>query len=130
VCDVYDAVTSRRSYKNSWAPGEALEWMSGTTGQFDAKVLGAFRRMIGLFPVGSLVRLESQRLALVIDQGETPGASPDVCVFLCARSRRSLNPHRVGTVRDPILCVERSSDWALEDWEARRAAMLASFGPA
>lgn len=125
VCDVYDAVTSRRSYKNSWSPGEALEWMTGTTGQFDPRVLQAFRRMIGLFPVGSLVRLESQRLALVVDDGEAAGSPPVVCVVMCAATRRSLVPVRTSTVHDRILGLELSTRWPLDNWKGQRAAILA-----
>lgn len=127
VCDVYDAVTSRRAYKKSWSPGAALEWMSETTGQFDPQVLGAFRRIIGPFPIGSLVRLESQRLGLVVDEDDAPGGAHQVCVFMCAATRRQLTPVRVGTARDPILGLELSSRWHLDDWAARRTALLAEF---
>lgn len=124
VCDVYDAVTSSRAYKASWAPGEALDWMSSTTGQFDPHVLGAFRRLVGIFPIGSLVRLESQRLALVIDDGGDDPTKPDVCLVLCTISRRPLPPTRISTRGDAILGIELSARWALADWAVRRHQML------
>jgi putative nucleotidyltransferase with HDIG domain len=126
VCDVYDAVTSRRSYKDSWSPGEALEWMAGTSGQFDPRVLAAFRRVLGPFPTGALVRLQSGRLAMVVREGDDP-AAPEVCVFWDADTRRALAPRRVSTDSDPVVGLERAEWWGLENWPQQRAALLASF---
>lgn len=130
VCDVYDAVTSARAYKARWSPGEALDWMGATTGQFDPRLLQAFRRMIGIFPIGSLVRLESNRLALVIDEGAEDPTAPDVCLVLCAATRRPLAGTRTSTASDRIVAIERAAGWPLGDWDQRRAAMLAEAGVA
>lgn len=126
VCDVYDAVTSARVYKPSWSPGQALEWMMGSIGHFDPHVLSAFRRTMSAFPIGTLVRLESQRLAIVVTEEVSNGSPPDVCVFLCAQSSRALAPRRISTARDAILGIEAPDRWHLEDWNARRDAMLAT----
>lgn len=48
VCDVYDAVTSARAYKEAWSPGEALERMAGWTGHFDPVIFEAFVRSLPL----------------------------------------------------------------------------------
>lgn len=128
VCDVYDAVTSARSYKNRWSPGAAIEWMAGTSGQFDPRVLRAFRSMLGIFPIGSLVRLESQRLAVVLDEPADDPSAPDVCVFLCAETRRELDLARVSTRGDPVLGIELSGRWGLSGWQARREEILQQFG--
>lgn len=128
VCDVYDAITSRRSYGDRWSPGAALEWMGSTQGQFDPRVLRVFREMLGAFPIGSLVRLESQRLGVIIDELPDDPAYPDVFSFYCAESRRELPGERVHTRRDPIIGLEMASRWGFKDWEVRRTAMLHQFG--
>ncbi len=128
VCDVYDAVTSTRSYKERWSPGAALEWMAGAQGQFDARVLRAFREMISIFPVGALVRLESQNLAVVLNDRADDPSYPDVCRFHCTRTAQPLPPEVVGTRADPIVGIELASRWGLKDWEARRAEILRAFG--
>lgn len=130
VCDVYDAVTSARAYKASWSSGEALEWMQGTVGHFDPRILRAFRQMIGTFPVGTLVRLQSQRLALVVDDGGDNPVCPDVCLVHCTATRRPLPPTRISTVADPIVGIERPASWPLEDWSVRRTKMLLDAGVA
>jgi HD-GYP domain-containing protein (c-di-GMP phosphodiesterase class II) len=87
VCDVYDAITSNRPYKKAWGPAESLQRMVGWKGHFDDLVLKAFIRSIGIYPVGALVRLESERLAVVLEQGEGSLLAPRVRVFFNARKR-------------------------------------------
>jgi len=122
VCDVYDAVTSTRSYKQRWSPGEALEWMAASSGHFDPHVLRLFRQMIGIFPLGSLVRLTSGRLV----HHDAPSC-PDVCVFIDALTGRQINRARYSTVHDPILGVESPERWAIRDWSALRDSILSEF---
>lgn len=123
ICDVYDAVTSERSYKRRWTPGESLEWMNGTTGHFDPKLLSAFTAMIGIFPVGALVRLASERLAVVLD-GPAGDQAPRLGIFFCARANKPL-PLKLGNgAIDPIIGLERADRWAIEDWPALREDIL------
>jgi putative nucleotidyltransferase with HDIG domain len=66
IVDVYDAITSLRVYHKGIPPAEALgklfEW-SGT--QFNNRMVQAFIKGIGIYPAGSLVRMESDKLAIV-----------------------------------------------------------------
>ena len=48
ICDVYDALTSNRSYKPAWAPSEAIEKMFANLGHFDEPLLHAFAQCIGV----------------------------------------------------------------------------------
>ena len=87
VCDVYDAITSNRPYKKAWGPAESLQRMVSWKGHFDELVLKAFIRSVGIYPVGALVRLESDRLGVVLEQGEGSLLAPKVRVFFNARKR-------------------------------------------
>ena len=54
VCDVYDALTSNRCYKNGWEPADTIrkmaEWKNG---HFDERVFQAFVKTIGIYPSGT-----------------------------------------------------------------------------
>jgi HD-GYP domain-containing protein (c-di-GMP phosphodiesterase class II) len=71
ICDVYDAITSDRPYKRGWDPSESIRRMAEwTKGHFDPRLFQAFVKSIGIYPVGSLVRLSSGRIGVVTEQGE------------------------------------------------------------
>ncbi len=66
ICDVYDALTSDRVYKESWTPVETLTNMLAWEGHFDRPLLFQFMRSVGVFPPGLLVELRSRRLAVTL----------------------------------------------------------------
>lgn len=68
ICDVYDAITSDRPYKKGWTPQEALRKMADWQGHFDQKVFQAFVKTIGIYPVGTMVLLDNEKVAIVVDQ--------------------------------------------------------------
>ena len=90
ICDVYDAITSNRPYKKGWGPAESLQRMAQWKGHFDPALLQAFVKVVGIYPIGSLVRLKSQRLAVVVEQNEKSMLKPKVKVFFSIRSKMPL----------------------------------------
>ena len=92
VCDVYDAITSNRPYKAGWDPAESISRMASWKGQFDPAIFQTFVRSLGIYPNGSLVRLESGRLAVVMAQNPQALTSPVVKVFFSALTGTALTP--------------------------------------
>jgi HD-GYP domain-containing protein (c-di-GMP phosphodiesterase class II) len=131
VCDVYDATTSNRPYKDAWQPAHALrkmtEWSSG---HFDVRVFHAFVKTVGIYPIGTLVRLKSERLGVVIDQSEGSLLAPRVKVFYSIPAKRRLEPKVIDLSRpgsgDEILGHEDPAVWAIDDltflWSGTDAA--------
>lgn len=117
VCDVYDAITSNRCYKRGWAPAEALrkmaEWQDG---HFDQGVFQAFVKTVGIYPVGTLLKLKSGRLAVVTDQSALSLLKPIVKVFFSTRSNTFIAMELLDMSRtqDAIESVEDVAKWGLD----------------
>ena len=121
VCDVYDAITSDRPYKRGWCPAESLKRMASWTGHFDPAIFQAFVRSVGIYPVGALVRLQSQQLAVVIEQSPAALLKPRVRVFHCIRRQSRVLMHELDLsapgCTDRVVQAESPGDWALRDLE-------------
>lgn len=122
ICDIYDAITSDRSYKKGWQPAEAIrkmaEWCDG---HLDKNLFQAFVKTIGIYPTGSLVRLASGRLAVVIEQHPESLLTPKVMVFFSTGSnipiaRETLDLSRP-QVNDKITARENPESWGFKRLE-------------
>jgi putative nucleotidyltransferase with HDIG domain len=66
ICDVYDAATSLRVYHAPVLPAKVIALIISKKGSFfDPVFAKAFVQMMGVYPVGSLVRLDNNELAVV-----------------------------------------------------------------
>ncbi|MDD3327670.1 MAG: HD-GYP domain-containing protein [Zoogloea sp.] len=122
IVDVYDAITADRCYHKGMPAAEALrkmwEWSSA---HFDQKLLQAFMRCVGIYPVGSLVRLESGRLGVVTEQNEGSLLTPRLRVFFSTKSNGYIKPELVDLGRklgngggDRIVSAEVPEKWGVD----------------
>ncbi|MFZ4288811.1 HD-GYP domain-containing protein [Variovorax sp. HJSM1_2] len=120
VCDVYDAITSNRPYKAGWDPAESLRKMAEwAPGHFDQKVFHAFVKSVGIFPTGSLVRLASGLLAIVIEQSTKSLMTPRVRAFYSTVTENRIMPKLIDlsapNCRDKIVRREDPAEWRFPD---------------
>lgn len=135
ICDVYDAITSNRPYKAGWDPAESLRKMAEwCTGHLDAVVFQAFVKSLGIYPIGSLVRLNSGRLGIVTDQTRSALLQPSLKVFFSTRTNARIRPEIVNLsrpgCREKIVCREDPRRWNFPDinvlWSDLPAALAAN----
>jgi putative nucleotidyltransferase with HDIG domain len=122
VCDVYDAITSNRCYHRAWDAAEAIRRMADWEGHFDENVFQAFVKAVGIYPVGTLVRLESGRLAVVIEQHKKSLLTPKVKIFMSVRSRLPIMQETIDLAKfvgsDKIVAIESPGDWGISQLNA------------
>ena len=118
ICDVYDAITSTRPYKNAWDPAGSLQRMAQWKGQFDPVLFQAFVKSIGIYPTGSLVKLQSGRLAVVVEQNQTSLVQPRVKVFFSTKSNMPIPLQMLDLsapgVTDRIVGREAPEQWGFK----------------
>ena len=131
VCDVYDAITSDRPYKAGWDPAVSIRKMNGwSKGHYDPRIFQAFVKAIGIYPVGSLVKLESGLLGVIIEVTPESLLLPTVKTFYCTRRRTRMPAQCLdlgqGKSGDRIVGWEDPSKWNFPDlnelWSGRESA--------
>jgi len=114
VCDVYDAITSNRPYKAGWEPAESLRRMAEWSGShFDNTIFQAFVKCLGIYPTGSLVKLKTGRIGVVIEQSDNSLLTPKVKVFFSIKSNSYIPPEII----DLAKAEAQDSIHGLEDAE-------------
>lgn len=121
IVDVYDAITADRCYHKGMPPTEALrkifEWSSF---HFDPSLVKAFMRCVGIYPVGTLVLLESHRLGVVTEHNEESLLQPRVKVFFDTKKMSYIPPVEVDLAKagragaDKILSHENAKKWNVD----------------
>lgn len=117
VCDVYDAISSDRCYKKAWGPAESIHKMaSWQAGHFDETVFHAFVKTIGIYPNGSLLKLKSGRLGVVIEQSRKNLITPIIQVFFSTRANAHIPIEIVDLSKstDSIENIEDPVKWRLD----------------
>lgn len=113
LCDVYDAVTSDRPYKPGWDPSEAISRMASWEGHFDKDIFTAFVRSVGIYPTGSIVRLASGRLGVVVEQNAASLTTPIIKIFYSTKAQLRVPVERLDLSKtsDRIVGRESRADW-------------------
>ncbi len=82
IADTFDALTTRRPYAEAVSPSTALSMLYKWRGaSFDAALVEQFIRCIGIFPLGSVVELNSGEVGIVIAQSTEKRLQPRVMVI-------------------------------------------------
>lgn len=118
ICDTYDSLTSSRPGHQEWSPARAMEYMAVRVDTlFDRRVFKAFTRTVGIYPLGTVLRLRSNRLAVVCAQHEAEPLRPRVMVFYSVPDSRALTPQVIDLRHsdDTVVAFEDPADWGFTD---------------
>ncbi|WP_428681358.1 HD-GYP domain-containing protein [Sphingopyxis sp.] len=130
ICDVYDAVTSDRPYKRRWTPCEALTEMQGWDGHFDPALLDRFADSLGIYPVGTLVRLSTGELGIVMGSDGDAYENVVVRAFFDCETLMECEPRDrpiAPSAENPrIVGRDSPTFWRFPDWDATRLRVMAA----
>jgi len=107
IADTYDAITTLRVYQHPINPRAALSEMQKLSGTFlDGTLVGAFVEMMGKYPVGTLVRLDTNEVAVVYRPNPLDEESPMVRILIGSDGTR------MGVPREQSLVEQDGSRYA------------------
>jgi len=89
IADVYDAMRSQRAYQQAFPSDRIIEVMKRNDGkQFDQHLVRRFVQLIGIYPVGNMVRLNTSEVAVVLKVNAADTLRPQVRVLFDADGKR------------------------------------------
>lgn len=101
ITDMYDALTADRCYKAGMPSQKALQiLMKDSETKLDATLLRQFIKCIGIYPLGSLVELSNQRVAMVMHQNDQQPLRPVVKTFYSISGGHYIAPKDVDLSKD------------------------------
>lgn len=119
IVDVYDAISSDRVYHKGMPPmaslKKLLEWSDH---HFNPQLVQIFIRAVGIYPTGSLVRLESGRLAVVTEQSDVDLLYPVVKAIFSTNQNVYIEPILIDLARSPdsIVACESYEAWQIDPY--------------
>jgi HD-GYP domain-containing protein (c-di-GMP phosphodiesterase class II) len=110
IADVYDAMRSQRKYQQAFPTDRILEVLKRSDGrQFDQHLVRRFVQLIGIYPAGNLVRLNTGELAVVLKVYAPDPYRPEVRVLFSRDLRRLDLPYDLNLWDAPSVAEQPSS---------------------
>ncbi|MEX2197474.1 MAG: HD domain-containing phosphohydrolase [Burkholderiales bacterium] len=108
IVDVYSALTSERGYAVQESPSNALGLLHRLRGtEFQDAIVEQFIQCVGIYPVGSVVELNSGEIGIVIAQNRVRRLQPRVMVILDAK-QNPLQPQRIlDLIKEPKMAPDQ-----------------------
>ena len=121
IVDTYDAMTSDRPYRAAMSPSHTLRQLYDEGGvQYDQALVAAFVKTVGIYPVGTLVLLESGYLAVVEEMHAENMLTPIVrIIYHTGRQQYVTTPvdidlsRKIGNHYGQIVRAENFERWGI-----------------
>jgi hypothetical protein len=118
IADVYDAMRSQRKYQQAFPTDRILEVLKRNDGsQFDPHLVRRFAQLVGIYPAGNLVRLNTGEVAVVVKIYAPDPHRPQVKVVIDRHGTRLEIPNEVNL-------------WEAQEEEGVTSAIVAPLDPA
>ncbi len=115
IIDVYDAMTGDKTYKKGVPPMVALRHLLSNEDKFDQGLVQQFIKFLGVHPVGSLVKLSNDKLAVVTEGNRDEPLKPKITTIYSTKINSLITPKNYDLTEGSatILSAVRSEDYQL-----------------
>jgi HD-GYP domain-containing protein (c-di-GMP phosphodiesterase class II) len=123
IVDVYDALTADRPHQEGDEPINALRYLLANKELFDAELVQHFIKCLGVHPVGTIVKLTNERLALVLEGNKSSPIKPKVKLFYNAKHGHHVTPKDLD-LNEPDQSIKIVSSIKPLDYQINLARLL------
>jgi HD-GYP domain-containing protein (c-di-GMP phosphodiesterase class II) len=115
IVDVYDAMTADKTYKKGDQPINVLRYLMANNKKFDRALVQQFIKYLGVHPVGSLVKLSDEKLAIVVHGNRNEPVKPKIKIFYNIKHQRYITSKEcdLSKVDIKILASVRPEDYGI-----------------
>jgi HD-GYP domain-containing protein (c-di-GMP phosphodiesterase class II) len=110
LVDVYEAMTHLRPYRLKFSPPKTMNTILNKKSAFSTKVLKVFLEKIGIFPVGSIVRLNTKEVGAVYRENQGLPLRPKVLVTIDENGNKLVSPKQIDLSSNLLVCIEECLD--------------------
>jgi HD-GYP domain-containing protein (c-di-GMP phosphodiesterase class II) len=118
ICDIFDALTANRCYKDGYSHLKSFSILRSLAQKkhLDQRLVDLFIKCMGVYPVGSLVELSSNKLAIVESKNDGDPTNPKVRSFYNALDGRYVMAENIDLSSDEDFIIKgvRADDFDLD----------------
>ncbi|MFF2531200.1 HD-GYP domain-containing protein [Brevibacillus sp. NPDC058079] len=109
IADVFDALTSHRSYRNAMLPHDAMEIIfAGANTHFDSQLIQMFQKSVASYPIGVTVKLNTGETAVVVAYHFDAPGRPTVRILKDPNGHAVSNPSEIDLSKNLSLMITES----------------------
>ncbi len=112
ICDIYDAITNSKVYKDKLSQVQAFNKLlkMANDNLLDPKLINSFIKCLGVYPIGSMVTLNSELLAIVESHNLKDPLRPKIRVLYDTKQNYFVKTSQLDLAHDKSLSIERLVD--------------------
>jgi HD-GYP domain-containing protein (c-di-GMP phosphodiesterase class II) len=118
ICDIFDALTANRCYKDGYSHLKAFSILRSLAkkNHLDQRLVDLFIKCMGVYPIGSLVELGSNKLAIVESRNDSDPTNPKVRSFYNSEHGRYVMAEDIDLANNEDFIVKgvRADDFDLD----------------
>lgn len=109
VADVYDALVADRPYRPSYSVNQAITIIQRMSGIYlDPRCVTALIANIAIYPIGSIVELNSGEIGIVVDNNKEAPNRPILKIVYDSKNHRVIRPHEVDLSKLSTIVVRKT----------------------
>jgi HD-GYP domain-containing protein (c-di-GMP phosphodiesterase class II) len=110
LVDVYEAMIHRRPYRSKFTLSQAISKIIENKSAFGYKIIKILIERIGIFPVGSYVRLNTKEIALVLRDNPKSPLRPVINITMDPLGKELKQPRQIDLSGNPVIYIEECID--------------------